>query len=383
MIVKKERIVVKIGSSSLTRPDGSLSRTQLNHYVKELASLRALGHEVILISSGAVAAGISGLKYPSRPVTLPGKQAAAAVGQGLLMQAYTEAFNKYDIETGQILLTRSNFSNKEQYQNAYATLTELLRRGVLPIINENDSIAVDELTFGDNDMLSALVGGLIHADCLLIITDINGIYDANPKETPDAKKYHFITEITEDLYKIAGGSGSNVGTGGMRSKLEAAETALNLGLRVFIGVADKEGSLVDIMEGKGDGTYIGFSGQYILTNKKQWLLLHSLPAGEVYIDDGAKKALLHKGKSLLPVGVVKVTGYFESGAVVEVKDEKGNLLGKGQVNMSFEELDAIKGKTTKEASEQINMKRPEVIHRDDWVDMTKERFKYELNEGTR
>ncbi len=381
--MKKERIVVKIGSSSLTRPDGSLSRSQLNHYVKEIASLRALGHEVILISSGAVAAGFGGLKYPSRPVTLPGKQAAAAVGQGLLMQAYTEAFDEYDIETGQILLTRSNFSNKEQYQNAYATLTELLRRGVLPIINENDSIAVDELTFGDNDMLSALVGGLVHADCLLIVTDINGIYDANPKESENAKKYHFITEITEELYKEAGDAGSNVGTGGMRSKLEAAETALNLGLRVFIGVADQEGSFMDIMEGKGDGTYIGFSGQFILTNKKQWLLLHSLPAGEVYIDDGAKKALLHKGKSLLPVGVIKVTGYFERGAVVEVKDEKGNLLGKGQVNMSFEELEAIKGKSTKEASEQIDMKRPEVIHRDDWVDITKERFKYEHYDGTR
>lgn len=372
-IMKKERIVVKIGSSSLTKPGGELSRTKLNMYASAIAQLRTAGHQVILISSGAVAAGFSGLKYPSRPVTLAGKQAAAAVGQGLLMQAYTEAFSEYGYETGQILLTRSNFSNKLQYQNAYATLSELLRRGVIPIINENDTIAVDELTFGDNDMLSALVGGLIHADCLLILTDIDGIYDANPKGHPDAKRYQFLSEIPDELYLQAGEAGSNVGTGGMRSKLDAAKTAMSLGLRVFIGLGEQENCLVDIISGKGNGTYIGFSGNEVLNNKKQWLALHSLPAGELYIDNGAKKALLFKGKSLLPAGITTVHGRFESGAVVEVKDIHGRLLGKGQVNMSADELNDIKGKSTAEAAQYTKTKRPEVIHRDDWVYIEKER----------
>ncbi|SFE41695.1 glutamate 5-kinase [Alteribacillus iranensis] len=371
--MKKERIVVKIGSSSLTKPGGELSRTKLNMYASAIAQLRTAGHQVILISSGAVAAGFSGLKYPSRPVTLAGKQAAAAVGQGLLMQAYTEAFSEYGYETGQILLTRSNFSNKLQYQNAYATLSELLRRGVIPIINENDTIAVDELTFGDNDMLSALVGGLIHADCLLILTDIDGIYDANPKGHPDAKRYQFLSEIPDELYLQAGEAGSNVGTGGMRSKLDAAKTAMSLGLRVFIGLGEQENCLVDIISGKGNGTYIGFSGNEVLNNKKQWLALHSLPAGELYIDNGAKKALLFKGKSLLPAGITTVHGRFESGAVVEVKDIHGRLLGKGQVNMSADELNDIKGKSTAEAAQYTKTKRPEVIHRDDWVYIEKER----------
>ncbi|SDH90372.1 glutamate 5-kinase [Alteribacillus bidgolensis] len=372
--MKKERIVVKIGSSSLTNPGGELSREKLNGYTTAIAELRKAGHQVILISSGAVAAGFSGLKYPSRPVTVAGKQAAAAVGQGLLMQAYTEAFNQYGIETGQILLTRSNFSNKSQYQNAYSTLSELLHRGVLPIINENDSIAVDELTFGDNDMLSALVGGLIHADCLMILTDINGIYDSNPKTNPDAKRYHFLSEITPDLNDQAGESGSSVGTGGMKSKLEAADTALSLGVRVFIGTGDGPVFLTDILAGKGDGTYIGFPGGFILNSKKQWLALHSLPAGELIIDSGAKTALLDKGKSLLPAGITKVHGTFESGAVVEVKDTKGQLLGKGQVNMSAEEIKEIRGKSSSDAAALTVTNRAEVIHRDEWVNISKERI---------
>lgn len=372
--MKKERIVVKIGSSSLTNPNGELSRHKLKVYAAAIAKLRKAGHQVILISSGAVAAGFSGLKYPSRPVTLAGKQAAAAVGQGLLMQAYTEAFDEFELETGQILLTRSNFSNKHQYQNAYATLIELLRRGVLPIINENDTIAVDELTFGDNDMLSALVGGLIHADSLFILTDIDGIYDDNPKTNPNAKRYQFLGEVSDRLYEQAGEAGSSVGTGGMRSKLDAAKTALALGLRVFIGKGTDEDCLLDILSGKGEGTYIGFSGIEMPTNKKQWLALHSLPAGEIYIDEGAKKALLHKGKSLLPAGITDVRGRFDHGAVVEVKDSSGKLLGKGQVNMSADELQNIKGKSTSETIALTKTKRAEVIHRDDWVHIEKERM---------
>ncbi|SFL58150.1 glutamate 5-kinase [Salibacterium qingdaonense] len=371
--MKKERVVIKIGSSSLTSTGGGLSRPKLLEFVEAAAALYQEGHQVVIISSGAVAAGFSGLKYPTRPVTLAGKQASAAVGQGRLMQAYTEAFRHYQIETGQILLTRDNFSNKSQYQNAYSTLTELLQRGVVPIINENDSIAVDELTFGDNDMLSALVGGLIHAECLMIITDINGIYDSNPNTDPNAKRYHFLSEIEDEQLEQAGGSGSAVGTGGMKSKLQAAKIGLSLGLRAFIGKAEGASSFQDILAGKGDGTYIGFPGRFVLNSKKQWLALHSLPAGEIIVDDGARAALLQKGRSLLPAGILEVHGRFERAGVVEVKDKRGNLIGKGQVNMSAAEIMGIKGKSSQEAVEWTETKRAEVIHRDEWVPAEKER----------
>lgn len=369
----KQRIVVKIGSSSLTNSQGGLSKSKIADHVAALSRLKKEGNEVILISSGAVAAGFSVLGYQTRPVTIAGKQAAAAVGQGLLMQSYFEEFQKEGIVSAQLLLTRNDFSQQEQYNNAYSTLSELLKRGVIPIINENDSVAVDELTFGDNDMLSALVSGFIHADTLIILTDINGLYDGNPSKDPNAKKYNFLPEITEDVLEVAGGSGSKVGTGGMRSKLEAAKTALSVGVKVFIGKGEGAGKLIDIVTGKGDGTYIGYNLGTSLKSKKQWIGIHSQIAGRIDIDSGAEHAVIHLGKSLLPAGVTKVDGSFKRGDVVEVWNEKGELVGKGQINYTVEELSKIKGLSSKEANI-VNMhNRIEVIHRDNWVTFTKER----------
>ncbi|HHY73971.1 MAG TPA: glutamate 5-kinase [Bacillus bacterium] len=369
----KQRIVVKIGSSSLTNTNGGLSIEKLAEHVEALAMLKKAGHEVILISSGAVAAGFKELGYPTRPVTIAGKQAAAAVGQGLLMQGYTEHFNSHQIVTAQLLLTRHGFMNKEQYSNSYATLTELLKRDCLPIINENDSVAVDELTFGDNDMLSALVSGHVHADFLIILTDVNGLYDQNPNENPNAKKYNFLPEITEELLQIASSSGSKMGTGGMRSKIEAAKTALSLGVNVFIGTGFGEGKLIDILAGKGDGTYIGNSKLTGIKNSKQWLALHSTVAGTIEIDNGATDALLYKGKSLLPAGVSNVKGDFATGDVVDVINQKGELIGRGEVNFSATELEKIKGLTTAEAKHILHNDQTVVIHRDHWVTLKKEK----------
>ena len=195
----KERIVVKIGSSSLTNKHGEIDQEKLTDHVEAIAALREENHEVVLVSSGAVAAGFKKLGYPSRPVTLKGKQAAASVGQGLLIQTYMEKFSDFNITAAQILLTRSDFSDRKRYRNAYATITELLDRGILPIINENDTVAVDELTFGDNDMLSSLVSGFIHADRLIILTDIDGIYDGNPRTDKQAKKFYFLENITDEM----------------------------------------------------------------------------------------------------------------------------------------------------------------------------------------
>ncbi len=251
MHVEKNRIVVKIGSSSLTDDQGQLSIEKLREHVDALARLKEEGHEVVLISSGAVAAGCTDMGYLSRPNTLVDKQSAAAVGQSLLLQAYADECKKHSIVAAQLLLT------KDLYKNANATISKLLERNVMPIINENDSVAVEELTFGDNDMLSALISGLIHADFLMILTDINGIYLENPRTNPQAQKYLYLQDIPDELIAATSSEGSVVGTGGMKSKVEAARTALAFGVQVFIGCGSGSEKLIDIFQGMGDGTYIG------------------------------------------------------------------------------------------------------------------------------
>lgn len=363
--MRKQTIVVKIGSSSLTNDQGVIDEKKLTTYVDALAQLKKAKHTVILVSSGAVAAGFKQLGYPNRPVTIKGRQAAAAVGQGLLIQAYNERFQEHDVTAAQILLTRSDFSDKERYRNAFSTMMELLDRGIIPIINENDTVSIDELTFGDNDMLSALVSGFIHADQLIILTDINGLYTAHPKHHPDAKRYNFLTEITDEILHIASSDGSKFGTGGMKSKIEAAKTALSLGVSVFIGKGDTKDSLLSILQGKGDGTYFSNKSIGPINTSRQWIALHSESVGKIYVDKGAEEAVLYKGSSLLPAGVVKVKGTFEKGDVVEVYGEKG-LLGKGEVNYSSKQV-------LEEMKKRIEKKKVtpsiEVIHRNRWVEI--------------
>ena len=363
--MEKKRIVVKIGSSSLTNSKGEIDQEKLTDHIQAIATLRKVGHEVILVSSGAVAAGFSRLGYSSRPVTIKGRQAAAAVGQSLLIQSYMQQLIPFDLVPAQLLLTRDDFSNKERYRNAYATITELLERGILPIINENDTVSVEELTFGDNDMLSALVSGLVHAEQLIILTDINGLYDANPRKNPLAKRLDILHEITDEMLLVADGTGSKVGTGGMLSKLIAAKTALSLGVRVFIGHGKGKQKLVEILEGDGDGTYIGTDVLTSITSNKQWISFHSVVSGKVYVDKGAEDALLFYGKSLLPAGIYAVTGLFEKGDVVEVFGTNG-LIGKGEVLYSSEEILRVMGKRSEDLR-QLSMFTIEVIHRDKWV----------------
>lgn len=364
--MKKQRVVVKIGSSSLTNEQGEIDEPKFTDHVNALAALREAGHEVILVSSGAVAAGFSKLGYPSRPVTIKGKQAAAAVGQSLLIQSYTEKLNKFQIVPAQVLLTRKDFSDRSRYRNAFATVSELLDRGILPIINENDTVSAEEITFGDNDMLSALVSGFIHADRLIILTDINGLYDANPQTNPSAKKYDFLEEITDEMMEAAKGAGSKVGTGGMNSKLHAAKTALSLGVPVFIGKGKGTQKLLDILKGEGDGTYISNRSLSSVTTNRQWIALHSETSGKVYVDQGAEEAILFQGSSLLPAGVFKVKGTFQEGDVVEVYGTKG-FLGKGEVTLSSEELKEVIDKRNIEKEKGSMMPSIELIHRNRWV----------------
>ncbi|MFS0781797.1 glutamate 5-kinase [Bacillus sp. 1P06AnD] len=360
----KKRIVIKIGSSSITNAKGEIDQEKFNDHIAAIASLRKNGHEVILVSSGAVAAGFKHLGYPTRPVTLKGKQAAAAVGQGLLIQAYMEKLHPFGIMPAQILLTRNDFSKKTRYKNAYAAITELLARGIMPIINENDTVSVAELTFGDNDMLSALVSGMVHGEQLIIMTDINGCYESNPKKHPQAKRIDYMENIDDEVLDCAGDTDSSVGTGGMKSKLLAARTALSLGVKVFIGQGKGEQKFIEILDGKGDGTYIGEMVQPVATNK-QWIKYHSPVSGKVYIDEGAEEALLYKGSSLLYAGIQAVDGFFKKGDVIEVIGKSG-LLGKGEVLYSSEHLKELIERKHRLLCEPTAAK-DEVIHRNQWV----------------
>ncbi|WP_085523689.1 glutamate 5-kinase [Tuberibacillus sp. Marseille-P3662] len=369
----KKRIVVKIGSSSLTNANGGLSREKLQEHTRALVHLKEQGHDVIVISSGAVSAGFSNLGYVSRPITTAGKQAAAAVGQGLLIQAYTEALKAHGIVTSQLLLTRNVFVDQDQYSNVYGTLTELLKRSVLPVINENDSVAVDELTFGDNDRLSALVSGLVHADFLIMLTDINGLYEDNPYTHPSAKRYDFLPNISNELLQQTGETGSKFGTGGMKSKLIAAQTAVSLGVNVFVGRESGSDKLIRILDGHGDGTYIGDS-HHNVRKPKQWIAFHSSISGKIEIDEGAEQAIVSGGKSLLPAGVTTVNGSFAEGDVVEIINKHHKVIAKGQVNISSEELETVKGRAGWEAMLKTQRQRPETIHRDRLVITLEEVF---------
>ncbi|WP_449354276.1 glutamate 5-kinase [Virgibacillus natechei] len=364
----KKRIVVKIGSSSLTNEQGEIDQGQLHEHIHALAAFRQANHDVILVSSGAIAAGFTGLGYSSRPVTIKGKQAAAAVGQGLLIQTYIEKFKEFNISSAQLLLTRNDFSNRERYRNAFATITELLERGVLPIINENDTVSVEELTFGDNDMLSALVSGFVHADQLIILTDINGLYDGNPRKDALAKRIDFLEDIRDGMINRADDTGSKVGTGGMKSKLLAAKTAMTLGVPVFIGQGSGDQKLLDILQGEGDGTYIANQSRGSVNTRKQWIALHSEVAGTIYVDQGAEEAILYNGKSLLSAGVFNVKGTFHKGDVVNVYGTSG-FLGKGEINWSSDE---IKKTVEKRDDARGVQNSAEVIHRDGWVKMGSE-----------
>lgn len=366
------RIVVKIGSSSLTGEEGGLHHEAISFLAAELAQLKEASYQPVLVTSGAVAAGFAEIGYPKRPKLLHEKQAAAAVGQALLMQAYREAFASHGLRSAQVLLTRTDFSSRKRMGNATMALEELLKQNVVPIINENDTVSVDELKFGDNDTLSSLVANLLKADKLLILTDMNGLYTQDPRIDPSAARIRFVDEITEELYQRAGGAGSDVGTGGMRSKLDAARIATRGGIPVFVGRVRSRGELLAAVRGEGDGTDFSTSLS-ALSRKKQWLGFLSTPLGRLTVDRGAEAALIHGGGSLLPVGVKGVYGSFHGGDVVEVLNLDGVCLGRGVVNYDAEQLETVKGLSSSEVVKRLDadaVHRLEVIHRDEWISLS-------------
>ncbi|MFZ5641287.1 MAG: glutamate 5-kinase [Bacillota bacterium] len=360
------RIVVKVGSSTLSHATGKLNLNRMEQLVRELADLRNQGKEVVLVSSGAQAAGIGKLGLARKPRTIPEKQATAAVGQGILMHMYEKLFAEYGVVVAQVLLTREDMSDRKRFLNARNALNALLDYEAIPVINENDTIAVDEIKLGDNDTLSALVACLIDADLLLILSDIDGLYSGNPQENPDAALINEVEEITPEIESLAGGAGSGLGTGGMATKLLAGRIAINSGFPMVIANGRKAGVIRRVVAGEPMGTLF-LPRENRLQIKKKWIAFGSSVQGRIIVDGGAGRALLEHGKSLLPSGVVDVEGCFGIGNTVSVVCGSGEI-ARGIVNYPSEEIIRIKGKKTSEIKKILGYKDyDEIIHRDNLV----------------
>jgi glutamate 5-kinase len=338
----RKRIVIKIGSSSLTSMNGELSRKKLEKIVGEVVRLKDDGYDVLLVSSGAVAAGYRKLGCLTRPEALSEKQAAASIGQGLLIETYSDLFISHGYVASQILITRSDFSDENRYNNARNTINVLLDRGIVPIVNENDTITMEFLRFGDNDTLSAKVAGLIDADQLIILSDIDGLYDSDPRKNENAKLLTEVNEITPEIEAAAGDPGSAVGTGGMKSKIEAVKITMASGIPSFLGKSSTAGIIYDAVYKNAVGTY--FEPREVMHNlnqKKQWIAFNSGPEGEVTINHSATEAIIENQTSLEPSAVHSVNGRFRKGAVVKILDINGEEIGLGVVNYSSKALDKL------------------------------------------
>lgn len=359
------RLVVKIGSNILTDKSGKLFYKRMACIARDVVEATELGYDVVIVSSGAIAAGMQKLGLKVKPEEIQLKQAAAAVGQSSLMRAYERIFNRLSKKVAQILLTRSTFSERIRYLNARNTILTLLSFKIIPIVNENDTVSTEEIKFGDNDQLAALVSGLINAERLIILSDVDGLYSSDPKKNPDAKIFSVIEEITPDMESMAGGSGSIVGTGGMYSKLLAAKKALSYGTKVNIVSGKKPGLIPAILKNERHGTEFLPPKNHKISSKKGWIAYAINPTGSIVIDEGAVAAILNAGKSLLPSGIVKVEGYFDIGDGVNCLDVNGKKIAKGIVNYSSFEINKIKGRKTSEIEAILGYKySDEIIHRD-------------------
>ncbi|MFZ5646768.1 MAG: glutamate 5-kinase [Bacillota bacterium] len=360
------RVVVKVGSSSLIYPNGKPNISHMESLARELSDLNNKGLDVILVTSGAQGMGFNRLGFSRRPKNIPERQAAAAVGQGILMHMYEKLFAEYGVTVGQVLLTREDFSDRKRFLNARNTLYALLGLRVIPIINENDTVAVDEIKLGDNDTLAALVGGLVDADVLILLSDVEGLYSGDPRSVKDAGLISDVREINGEMERVAGGAGSSVGTGGMVTKLQAAKISMHSGAVMVLAGASCKDVVRRIISGEEIGT--AFWPLEKLENKKRWIAYSSSLHGKIFVDEGAARALLESGKSLLPSGITGVEGTFEIGNTVSVIDPGGREIARGIVNYSAREIEKIKGRHSREIKRILgHQDYEEVIHRNNLV----------------
>ncbi|WP_144631905.1 glutamate 5-kinase [Bordetella genomosp. 13] len=367
VIASASRLVAKVGSSLVTNEGRGLDRVAVAHWAAQIAALRSQGRQVVLVSSGAVAEGMARLGWAKRPSVMHELQAAAAVGQMGLCQAYEAAFAEYGLRTAQVLLTHEDLADRRRYLNARSTLFALLRLGVVPIVNENDTVVTDEIRLGDNDTLGALVTNLIEADSLVILTDQRGLYSADPRKNPDAQFVSHAQAGDLALEAMAGGAGTGVGTGGMLTKILAAKRAARSGAHTVIASGRERNVLTRLAAGECIGTELR-ALLPVWSARKQWLADHLRLRGRVVLDDGAVRALLHEGKSLLPIGVTAVEGEFERGDVVACVGVDGKECARGLINYSSADTRRIMRQPSARIADILgSMTDPELMHRDNLV----------------
>ena len=362
-----KRVVVKVGTSTLVRTSGKPDFRRMDRLVREIADLKNEGREMVLVSSGAIAIGMDSIGLRQKPAEIPARQALAAIGQSSLMTLYKKFFAEYGQTAAQVLLTKENAARHHQYANSRNALLELLSMGAVPVINENDVVAVDEIKIGDNDTLSATVATLIDADALLILSDIDGLYTANPQEDKTARWIPEVAEITPAIERMAGGAGSSFGTGGMATKIEAAKIAVNAGATFVIAPSARDDVISAVLAGELVGTVFSAKEAH-LRQRKSWLAFGKRIAGDIVVDEGCEAAMRTHGSSLLAAGIVAVEGDFAAGTTVRVLSARQQEIARGIVNYSAAQIAKIAGRQSRDFASLIEGEiRDEVIHRDNMV----------------
>lgn len=367
LVPNPQSIVIKIGSTTLTASGTALNRVSMLEIVRVIAKLKAEGHKVTLVTSGAIAAGREVIKdHHLLPKQLSSKQLLASVGQGRLIEVWESLFAIYNIQIGQILLTRADLESRERFVNARDTLFALLEHDIVPVINENDAVSTSEIKVGDNDTLSAITACAIEADKLILLTDQKGLYDDNPDKNPNAQLIREVNVIDDQILALAGGSGTALGTGGMATKVKAAKIATEGGVELIIAAGSNPGQIPDLIEGRGEGTFFR-TKHSSLELRKIWLSATTVPQGKLYLDVGAVQAVKERGSSLLPSGITKVVGEFPRGAVVALYSPDEHAIGKGIVRYNNTECSLIKGKRSSEIESILGFSHGVMVHRNDLV----------------
>jgi len=356
------RMVVKVGTGIIAEESGHISRERVMLLVDQVVSARRRGIDTALVSSGAIAAGMEKMGLEKRPSDMGSLQAVAAVGQGLLIHMYTDMFAASGVPVGQVLLTQYDITHRQQYLNARQTLERLFEMGIVPIINENDTVATEEIKFGENDLLAALVASLAGADLLVLLTDTEGLHTADPGKDEGATLLRRVERITEEIEEFGGEAGSRLGSGGMSSKVQAAKIAVSSGVHTIIADGRSPGVLSEILDGKEVGTCFPASAKF--KSKKHWIGYAKMTSGRLVIDDGASRAIRESGKSLLPAGVVEVEGDFQVGDALEIVDLEARVIGRGLSNYDAVEASRIMGLRSDQIMDILGERPEEMIHRD-------------------